>query len=166
MSSVGLTSRARVPREPFEPLHGGCAAGLLGSGWCASAVEALTRTQFDECQDGVDDGGVDLNQSPEFCDRGYQGIGLQHTTPFQILQHGGFMCADGGGAGDALIGAERKFHAQAFSDGLCFQHHGAGHGAGSDIGADRLQGGAGQCTTFSRVSKNLEKRSSDPNILA
>lgn len=106
----------------------------------------LTRPQFDECQYRVDDGCVDLNQSPEFCDCCHQGIGLQHTTTFEILQHGSFMCADGCRAGDALIDAERKFHAQAFSNRLCFQHHGAGHGAGSGIGADRLQGGAGQCT--------------------
>ena len=101
--------------------------------------------------DRIDDGCVDSHHSPEFCGGGPRGIDLQQTTTFEILQHGCFMCADGRRAGDALIDAERKFHAQAFCNGLCFQHHGPGHSAGSGGGINRLQGGTGQCAAGIKI---------------
>ena len=73
-----------------------------------------------------------------------ENVYLRPSAPFNILKHGGFVCANGLGAGNAILDADPEADAEFFGDGLRLFHHCCRERTGFGKLADVDQRGVGQ----------------------
>ena len=122
-----------LPADPDTPvlvrLHSECLTGDAFASLRCDCGPQLNSTlamiqQAGQGVDRIDVGSRLLRDPSEFHDRGDQGLELQWTALFDILQHGGLVLTHRLRTGDAFFQADLELHAKRLPDGLCFPHHG------------------------------------------